>query len=93
MVATAPSRAWSCQTLQSGLGLASGLAMDLGALGESDILGMQAELDKLEVGVDKENLVVWFNGVPAFLKRVSFCHPKTFHCSGPQQGMIFLVIL
>lgn len=65
MVATVPSRAWSCQTLQSGLGLASGLAMDLGALGEVDLAAMQAELDLLEVGVDKENLVVSFSGVPA----------------------------
>ena len=66
MVATAPSRAWSCQTLQSGLGLASGLAMDLNALGESELAAMEAELKQLEVGVDKENLVISFNGVPTF---------------------------
>ena len=40
--------------------------MDLNALGESELAAMEAELKQLEVGVDKENLVISFNGVPTF---------------------------
>ena len=51
MSSSLPSRAWSCQTLISGLWLSQNLPMTLDALGEMDVKAMEEELAKLEVGV------------------------------------------
>ena len=50
MASSLPSRAWSCQTLVSGLGLSQTLPMTLDALGEMDVKAMEEELAKLQVG-------------------------------------------
>lgn len=43
-----PSRAWSCQTLQRGVNLASQLSMTLSACAEPDVEAMRRELAELE---------------------------------------------
>ena len=46
-----PSKAWSCQTLQYGLGLVRNMSMELSSLDEPDVEAMQLELKQLEVGI------------------------------------------
>ena len=54
MFSDLPSKAWSCETLQSGLQLAGGLPMELSAMGESQVAELEAELAKLQVRVFKK---------------------------------------
>ena len=51
MTSSLPSRAWSCQTLISGLGLSQNIPMTLDALGDMDVKAMEEELAKLQVGL------------------------------------------
>ena len=51
MCSQLPSRAWSCETLQRGLGLATAVPLMLDSLGETDLEAMQAELARLQEGL------------------------------------------
>ena len=51
MHSSLPSRTWSCQTLQQGLVLQRTRSMALGSCGEQSLEEMEAELQRLQVGV------------------------------------------
>ena len=44
-----PSRAWSCSTLQLGLGMVDSMQLGMDALGEQDVAAMEQELAQLKV--------------------------------------------
>ncbi len=56
MASSLPSKTWSCQTLQQGLGLVRNMSLNLESLCEADVAAMEAELAQLEVGVGRTGL-------------------------------------
>ena len=64
MQTSLPSRAWSCHSLQRGLGLVRHMSLELTSFGEADVEEMEKELAKLEAGgMFKTKVVVgrlWF---------------------------------
>lgn len=48
MLANAPSRAWSCATLQSGMALVRKMPLNLDSFADDDVEGMERELERLK---------------------------------------------
>ena len=63
MQTSLPSRAWSCHTLQRGLGFARDMSMELASFGEPELEAMERELALLQAGGMFKTKVVrrlWF---------------------------------